>query len=223
MRLYNIVTIIDRSREKFYAKICKEQEIPLSVTIMGSGTATRKHLDFYGLEPTEKAIIMSIVTEERRHALFDAAKERMFIDVPGNGVMAAVPLKSVGGGRTLAFLTNNALAEDGAPDLKDTYEMILVILNRGFTDDVMDAARGAGAKGGTVLHAKGTGASYAQKFLGVTLAEEKELILIAAQKEQRSAIMQAFLHHTGPESPAGAIAFSVPVTHITGIRNLNAE
>ena len=76
------------------------------------------------------------------------------------------------------------------------------------------------AGGGTVLHAKGTGAKLAQKFLGVTLAEEKEIILIAASKEGRSAIMTAVAQNCGVESKAGAISFSLQVSEIVGLRRM---
>ena len=220
MQLYNIVTVIDRAREKFLRTICRELEIPMTLTVMGRGTATRKQLDFYGLEPTEKAVVMILSDAAKKDALLQSAKERMFIDVPGNGVMMAIPLKSVGGGRTLAFLTNNETTDNGTPELNASYELIMIILNRGYTDDVMDAARAAGAGGGTVLHAKGTGAKLAQKFLGVTLAEEKEIILIAASKEGRSAIMTAVAQNCGVESKAGAISFSLPVSEIVGLRRM---
>lgn len=218
MQLYNVVTIIDRARESFLRTICKELSVPMTLTVMGRGTATRKQLDFYGLEATEKAMVMILCDAEKKDALMHSAKERMFIDVPGNGVMMAVPLKSVGGGRALAFLTNNVTAENGTPAMDGEYELILIILNRGFTDDVMDAARDAGAGGGTVLHAKGTGAELARKFLGVTLAEEKEIILIAAEKDRRSDIMSRVAAQCGIDTGAGAIAFSLPVTEITGLR-----
>ena len=121
----------------------------------------------------------------------------------------------------MAFLTRGETSDNGTPDLNASHELIMIVLNRGYTDDVMDAAREAGAGGGTVLHAKGTGAKLAQKFLGVTLAEEKEIILIAAAAQGRNAIMSAVAEHCGIESKAGAIAFSLPITEITGLRRLS--
>lgn len=223
MQLYIVTTIIERSRAPFLARIVDDLGIPFSLSMHGAGTATRKQLDFYGLEPTEKTVAFIVADAEKKTRLFHRAKARMFIDVPGNGVMMATPLKSVGGGRTLAFLTNNRTQDASAPDLNVDHELIMVVLNRGYTDDVMDAARSAGAKGGTVLHAKGTGAQYAQRFFGVTLAEEKEILLIATPASERNAIMQAIAQHTGVESKAGAIAFSLPVTEITGIRQHTPE
>ena len=101
------------------------------------------------------------------------------------------------------------------------HELIIVILNSGFTDDVMDTAREAGAGGGTVIHAKGTGAKLANKFFGVSLAEEKEVIMIAERSDKKADIMRAIAENMGPTTPAGAISFSVPISEIAGIRNVD--
>ena len=74
-----------------------------------------------------------------------------------------MPLKSVAGGRTLAYLTND-LKTGGTPHMEFNHELIVVILNEGYADLVMDAARAAGAGGGTVLHAKGTGSKRGEKL-----------------------------------------------------------
>ena len=83
---------------------------------------------------------------------------------------------------------------------------------------VMDAARDAGAYGGTVIHAKGTGMEQAEKFMGVSLAAEKEMIFIVAKKEQKNQIMQAIMEKAGLDSKAKSIVFSLPVTDTAGLR-----
>ena len=98
-----------------------------------------------------------------------------------------------------------------------------MILNEGHTDEVMDAARSAGATGGTVIAAKGTGIRQAQKFMGLTLANEKEIILIVAGTADKANIMQAIMEKAGLQTKAGAICFSLPVTEIAGLRRLDEE
>ena len=93
-----------------------------------------------------------------------------------------------------------------------------MILNQGYVDLVMDAARDAGAYGGTVIHAKGTGMEQAEKFMGVSLAAEKEMIFIVAKKEQKNQIMQAIMEKAGLDSKAKSIVFSLPVTDTAGLR-----
>ena len=142
------------------------------------------------------------------------------IDVPGNGLLLTIPIKSVKGGRTVAYLANNNIkSKNHTSEPKFNYEMIVVILNEGYTDDVMNAARNAGASGGTVLHAKGTGSKNAEKFFGVSLANEKEIIYIVAKSDEKADIMNNIDKECGVLTDAGAICFSLPVTSAIGLRN----
>ena len=80
---------------------------------------------------------------------------------------------------------------------------------------VMNAARAAGARGGTTLHGKGTGEKD-PRFYNITLAEEKEVVLIVAAAEQKSEIMASIIKKAGPDTEAGTIAFSLPTTEVAG-------
>ena len=94
--------------------------------------------------------------------------------------------------------------------------MIIIVANEGRTDQVMNAARAAGATGGTVLHGKGSGSQNPKKFYNVSIASEKEVILMVAQSDRKAAIMQSVLHQAGPDSEAGAVLFSLPVSEVAG-------
>jgi hypothetical protein len=85
----------------------------------------------------------------------------------------------------------------------------------------MDAARAAGAGGGTVIHAKGTGMEGAAKFMGIDLVNEKELVLIVSRTSEKNAIMKAIMDGAGPK--AGAIVFSLPVTDTAGLRLMEED
>ena len=97
-------------------------------------------------------------------------------------------------------------------------ELIVIISNQGYNELVMDAAREAGAYGGTIVNARGTGMERAEKFLGISLASEKDMIFIVAKTSQRDRIMSAVMRKAGMETPAKAIAFSLPVADTAGLR-----
>ena len=108
--------------------------------------------------------------------------------------------------------------------MKDTrYELLVVIADQGYTDMIMDAARAADAPGGTVIHAKGTGTEQAERFLGVSIAAEKEMIFMVTRREGKNAIMRAIMDKAGLASKARAIVFSLPVTETAGMRLLEEE
>ena len=152
-------------------------------------------------------------------------QKKFQIDAPGGGIAFIVPLSSIGGKKTLQFLTaNQEFQKEEESVLKDTvHELIVVIANQGYIELVMDAARGAGAYGGTVIHAKGTGMEQAEKFMGVSIAAEKEMIFIVAKKDQKNDIMKAVMEQAGLDSKAKAIVFSLPVTDTAGLRLLEDE
>lgn len=96
------------------------------------------------------------------------------------------------------------------------YELIITISNHGFGDDIMKSAKKAGAKGGTIIHGRGTVSEEAVKFFGLTIQPEKELLLIVTKVESKKEIMQAILDNHGFDKEARALCFSLPVTDICG-------
>ena len=99
----------------------------------------------------------------------------------------------------------------------------MLVGNQGYSNQIMDAAREQGAGGGTVIHAKGTGASRAAKFLGTSLVNEKEMVFIVVRSDQKTAIMRAVMDQAGLHTKAQAIAFSLPVNAVAGMRLLEQE
>ena len=223
MELYYVLGVVDRSRAEELQKICLELQLSVVLTNLGKGTATSEHLRLYDLQQTEKAVIGTIVTASSMKRLMRAAKHKMFIDIPGNGIMMAIPIKSVNGGKNLAYFTDGQDLGGAIPDMNFKNELIVVILNEGHADTVMDAARDVGAAGGTILHAKGTGGQRAEKFFGVSLAQEKDMIYILAPTGKKSEIMKAINQKCGTDTQAGAICFSLPVSEVVGIRRLDEE
>lgn len=218
MELNYVITITDRSKRDEMAALYSNNGLHMTLTHLGKGTATTEHLSIYGLEATDKAIIGAVAGPDSTKQLIKAAKRKMFMDIPGNGIMMSIPIKSVGGGKTLAYLTDNKAPGGAAPEMTFSHELIIVILNEGYSDRVMDAARAAGAAGGTVLHAKGTGAVRAEKFFGVSLADEKDVIYIVARSSEKADIMRSINENAGTGTRAGAICFSLPISSVVGLR-----
>ena len=223
MELNLVITVLDRSRLRRMEKRYQTLDLHFSLTMFGRGTASAQHLLRNGLTATEKAVTMTVADTGATRTLLRAAKEKLYIDIPGNGIMTVVPVKSVGGGNVLSYLTENKPAENTQPKLEFKHELVFVILNEGFSEMVMDAAVPAGAAGGTVVAAKGTGMKLAQKFLGITLAEEKEIVLIVARSDKKADIMRAIIEKAGVQTKAGAICFSLPVTQVAGLRQMEEE
>ena len=210
-----VISVINPNMAPKMNAIMQTLELPLAIDLLGRGTARKNVLDLLGLSTHEYHIIMTIADRERTARLIDEARRNLYIDAPGQGIIVATPIKSVGGGKTLANLNAGRPAE-GAPEINYNYEIVLAIVNEGHTDTVMEAAREAGARGGTVLHGKGTGSKDAAKFFGVSIASEKEVIMIVAAASEKAAIMKSIINKAGTQTEAGAVVMSLPVSDVAG-------
>ena len=136
----------------------------------------------------------------------------------GVGLSFTVPISSVGSKKALKVLVGEVSeTETEGYEVETENEVIVVITNRGYVDKVMDAAREAGAGGGTVIHARGTGLEQAEKFFGATIGAEKEMIFIVTKTANRNKIMQAIKTEAGINTDAQSILFSLPVNEVAGL------
>ncbi len=222
MELYYVLAVTDQEKGADMAALFQAAGLRGILTMLCRGTASSEHLDVYGLEATEKAVIAAAADARQTAQLLRSAKRRLFIDIPGNGILMTIPIKSAAGARSLAYLTDSGMT-GGTPRMEFEHELIIVILNEGYADFVMDAARSAGAGGGTVLHAKGTGRERAERFFGVSLADEKDMIYIVAYADRKAAIMKAINEKAGPDTRARAICFSLPISSVVGLRARDDE
>lgn len=216
-----VISVVQPSDGEKLLGICRELELPVTLSVLGRGTALKSMLDLLGIESTERRIVINIASAEKTKELIKKLKHSLYIGVPGHGIVAAVPVKSIGGGKTLAYLNDGNKDVKYSPDLSFPYELLIAIANSGRTDMVMNAARAAGARGGTVIHGKGTGSENAERFYNVSIASEKELIMIVAEKTNKSEIMKAIVRNAGPDTEAGAIVFSLPISEAAGFALLD--
>lgn len=227
--LHLVMAITDRERANKIVALFEENNVFATDVVLGEGTAPPEILDYLYLNPSQKAVCFGVVTWAGLLPLIRSFKRKLYIDVPGNGIVIAIPLNSVGGRRSLEYIMEGqALNLQGRKERqterKETmaihtdHELIFVIANEGYTDLIMDAARGAGAAGGTVIKARGTSGDHSEKFFGFSIAEEKEIHLIVTPAQGRNSIMQAIMEKAGLDSEAKSIVFSLPVSHAIGLR-----
>ena len=196
-----MVTITERSKLTAFLSFYRERQVPVQFISLALGTASNETLNYLGLERSDKCVFASFVTDEKWEELRRGLR------------------------RELQFLTEHQNYQKGEEStMKDTkYELLVVIANHGYSDLIMDAARGAGAAGGTVIHAKGTGMEGAEKFLGISLAAEKEMIYIVVHRDKRNEIMSAIMRDAGMASKAKSICFTLPVSATAGLRLIEED
>ena len=99
----------------------------------------------------------------------------------------------------------------------NNHEVIFAIVNSGYAEEVMDVARENGARGGTILNARGVAGEEAAAFFGITLHAEKEILMIVVEKSIRDDILNAIYKQMGMAKKAQGIAFSLPVSDVAGL------
>jgi nitrogen regulatory protein PII len=105
----------------------------------------------------------------------------------------------------------------------DKFVAILCIVNDGFSTEVMDVAKKCGARGGTVMHARGTAAKEAEKIFNISIQPEKEIVMILAQIDLVDSILKGLYNAIGSKTQAQGIVFALPVDEVVGIENENKK
>lgn len=107
--------------------------------------------------------------------------------------------------------------------MNEKYEAIICIVNSGFSESVMDAARECGARGGTVINARGTAKEETEKLFNISIHPEKEIVLILVPGEIKDNVLHAIYKQVGLASEGQGIAFSLPVDEVVGLSKTNKE
>ena len=217
-----IITAAHREYAEEYTEFFYKYGVRNLMKIFATGSARDKTLSALGIERALKVVLSTVVSADVAEEINKGLIRETNITEHGNGFSLTLPLDGIGGASGKEYLLGDKpLIKKEKSDMEEKSKFVLlnVIADKGNVDLIMDAARDAGATGGTVIPAMGTGAEIA-KIFGVVISEEKELIYIVAKREERDAIMKAVMEKAGKDSDAHAIVFSIPVEKVIGIKSL---
>lgn len=214
-----VVTIVNRGMGEKAAALFAGEGAAFHLLSYAVGTATTKLLDYLGLGETKKDLLLSTVPLEKSKDLLRRLESDFSLSEKGHGVAFSLPIDCICGSATALCLNGSRPEEQKESHMepKENYDLIIMVANRGFTDEIMEAARSADASGGTVLHARRVGIKEAESFFGVTIQPEKDVILILTSRGKRQGIMQAVTKQWGPSSKAKTLVFSLPVNDVAGL------
>ncbi len=219
------VVIVPRELTDGYGLYFREAGYGTLFSFPCCGTAGAGILSRLGLEKNEKTLFFCLADRASAKKLIRGCVTDMGLRLSGNGIAMRIPVQAAGGATALKALTGKSaeeLNEVKAMEKKTAFPgtLLVAICENGHSDEVMDAAREAGAGGGTVVHAKGTAGEMARDFLGVPLASEKDMVLILTAREGRDAIMRAVMDRAGVDTPAHTLVFALPVEETAGVRSM---
>jgi len=225
-RLKLVIFIVDWSRSHSITNICVNEKVRFHFTSVGKGTASSEILNLLGIGSGEKAVILCLEQEVGVQVLLKEVRKELKSYGPGAGIAFTVPLSAINDPILLVFkqsiLKSEKISEGNSGKgenmtSKHSHDLIVSIVNHGYTDDLMNTAREAGARGGTVLHARGTAHEGPVKFFGISVQDEKEIILILAENNKKVPIMQAISENYGLNTDAHGLIFSLPVDNVIGL------
>lgn len=215
-RIKMLISVTKRGNGNKMVDFYKKNNLHYDFICLGTGTANSEILDYLGLETNEKDVVITMVPSAKIQEIMSGATDEFKLNSPGKGIIFTVPLTAVSA-RVQKILCKNTDTNKEVPMSDRKYELILTILNRGYVDKAMRAAKNAGARGGTILHARRVGFEDVENIFGFTIQPEKDIIMILTDSSVRRDIMNSITEAVGIDTEAKALLFSLPVDEISGM------
>lgn len=209
-----IVSFVERGQGNGLVRFYESHHVTMNLHSIGVGTASSDLLDVLGIGSSEKDVLFSLASGETAQRLMKRLRDSLR-NMKEKGIVFTMPL--TGMNHIVATVLERQGAENkagGAEMEHNDASLILVMVNQGHTDEVMNTARGAGARGGTIIRSRFTGSEeLAQLYESVGHAE-KEIIAMVTPNSLRNAIMETINKKHGLKSDAGAIILSLGIDEI---------
>ena len=224
LRALVVIVNIDRSLD--VSKMLEQTHIHIQHQFLAEGTASSEILDILGLGVMEKSVTVCMLPTTSINQLLHDTSEDLAFNLPGRGVAFTIPISGVSSralnlimGRCGDIETKETEVSDMEIDIG--HHLIIILANQGYSEAIADAARQAGATGGTVWAVRKAGTHEALAILGVPMQEEREIVSILSTKENKLAIMNMLNEKFGIASKAQGFILSLPVDNVIGVEKQN--
>ena len=220
MRLLVLITAPKPANKA--AKLFHQGAIPVQYKLNGEGTASSEIMDMLGLGSSDKSILISTLPKQFADIMLLKLKRELKLGRQNTGIAFTIPVSGASSSilRMLHQLHQKNIPnirKDGLALTDNKYSLIVAIINRGYSGEVMDVARSAGARGGTIVNSRRIGTEEAASFWGLNVLDEKEILMIIASNEQKKKIMSEISEKCGINSDANGLVLSLPVDSVIGI------
>lgn len=210
-----IVSFVERGQGNGLARFYTDHQVNFHYHGIGIGTASSDLLDVLGIGSAEKDVIFSIAAKDAAERLMKRLSDNLR-NIREKGIVFSIPLTGLN--NVVATVLERSMGSEkrtGGNEMDTTVEnsLVLVMVNQGHTDEVMNTARAAGARGGTILRSR---LSAPDEFSGLEhmIQEEKEIIAMVVPNGQRNVIMETVNKKHGIKTSAGAVILSLGIDQI---------
>ena len=218
-RIKVIISIVKAGLENNIVDIYNKYQIPFQLFINAKGTASPSMLDYFGIEETKRSIILSIIPEYLEKDILYRMCKDLKMEEPGYGITITIPIAS-----SSKYLSDNFkgeyIKEVKSMENNEKYYLIFTIIQEGYYEDIVNAAKKVGARGGTLINARGLGYKEAVQFLGFKLEPERDLVLIVADEKIKNKLMEEIVKKAGITTPGKGLCFAIEIDQAIGLDNI---
>ena len=212
------VAVVDVGKGEKILSVFREEHALLDYVCMGHGTARTEMLDLLGIGETAKAVVFSLVEKSQAQRILVRLGRELQMRYPGRGIAFTIPVSGIGR-RWHTLLTQAEEQEENRMNKSEQtgFDVVAVIMERGYTTTAMDAARRAGARGGTVISARGIAENEVKRFFGIEIQAEKEIVFLVVKSEEKQAVMTELMRAVGTRTRSHGLVLSLPVSGAIGL------
>ena len=215
-----LVLISKRELSEKTSAVLKDMKIPVHYRLNAEGTASSEMMDLLGLADTDWNLTISLVPKNVADKTLKKCNRTLMLGAMNSGIGFTIPINGLNGlfyhmlSELEGSINTTGKVENMATEYKNS--AIIAVVKQGYSDKVMNAARKAGARGGTVLHSRQVGEHDTLNAWGLSLQEETDLILIIADNKMKMDIMQAITKECGMQTDAKGMVISAPIDTVIG-------
>lgn len=225
-----LVFITRPEDEKKLESVFDAMQVPIWYQCRGKGTAPSEMLDIFGLSGTVRLLTAGILPRFMAGELLEAAEKKLSFRRRGGGVAITIPITGLQNpilqmlndeARTAAVKRIDERIEGDMAEIREKagYTVIWVSVTNGYSDDVIDAARAAGAKGGTVIKGRRRNSERVSQHFGITIQDEQEFVMIIVPKFKKGEVMSAITTACGLKTEAHGVVVALPVDEAVGLED----
>lgn len=208
--IYICHMIVTDSKASKVEQLFRKHRAGFVLTQPCKGTVNQRILNAIGINSSARSYIHGMFTKGHLKEFMGEAKTKFHLDEPGHGILFVKQTRNI-------YVGGNHCFPESENDNMTNEALITVITNYGKTDDLIKAARDNGARGATILKAHGTVSEDAQKFFGVPIEPEKEVVLLIVNKEIERQVMEAIHTEGNFDKASNGIVFSQELSYTLGI------
>ena len=239
-KLSLLMTVMDRGTGLKASEVYRKYGLTFNLIAPARGAAGSDMLDILGITESEKDLVISTVVQEQAKEILNIVSDAFHFDKPGTGIAFSIPIVGVSGPRAFRYIMGDSdevikkeaskegeehmnqekeIKENTTSYSERTFDLVITIVNRGHADHAVDAARSVGSHGGTILYARGTGIHEVEKFFGISIQPEKEVVLSLIRRTITKTVVHEIVEKAGLATEGRGLCFVLPVEHVAGIQH----